>query len=109
MKKLNGLKEEIIKFRNVRDWKKFHTPENLSKSISIEAGELLENFQWGDEVDPEKIEDELADVLIYSFLLADAMDVDPIDIMNKKIERNKKRFPISKVKGNSGKFTKVDD
>ena len=100
--------EKIISFRNARDWKKFHTPENLAKSIAIESGELLENFQWGDTADTTKLEDELADILIYSFLFAESIGVDPIDVMRKKIEINEKRFPVESVKGTSGKHTRVD-
>lgn len=101
--------EKIIQFRDKRDWSKFHTPENLSKSIAIEAGELLEHFQWGDNYSEDEIADELADILIYSFLMADSINVDVIEIMEKKLSKNEKRFPISKVKGNSGKYTKVVD
>ena len=100
--------KEIIAFRDARDWKKFHTPENLAKSISIEAGELLENFQWGDQAEQSKLEDELADVLIYSFLFSESIGVDPLDAMRKKIEANEKRFPVDTVKGTSGKHTRVD-
>lgn len=108
MENYDQLKEKIIKFRNVRDWEKFHTPENLSKSIAIESGELLENFQWGDRYNEDDVVDELADILIYSFLLAESLNVDPFEIMHKKIDKNEKRFPVSKVKGNSGKNTKVE-
>lgn len=108
MTTLEHLKERIIEFRDKRNWKQFHTPENLSKSISIEAGELLENFQWGDEYKKEEVCDELADILIYAFLMADSLDVDPIEIMDKKIKLNEKRFPVEKTKNNSGKFTRVD-
>lgn len=99
--------KNIIEFREDRNWKQFHTPENLSKSISIEAAELLENFQWGDEPDLDNMKDELADILIYALLFADSIGVDPLEIINDKIARNEERFPVSKVKGNSGKYTKV--
>ena len=68
--------EKLIEFRDNRDWKQFHTLDNLAKSISIESAELLENFQWDDNYDKDDVEEELADVLIYSFLMAIAMDVD---------------------------------
>ena len=108
MTKYTEIVEKIIAFRNARDWKKFHSPENLAKSIAIESGELLENFQWGDPADTTKLEDELADVLIYSFLFAESIGVDPLDVMRKKIEKNEKRFPVESVKGTSGKHTRVD-
>ncbi|MCH4887947.1 nucleotide pyrophosphohydrolase [Acidaminobacter sp. JC074] len=97
----------ILKFRNERDWEKFHTPENLSKSIAIESGELLENFQWGDDYKKDEVVDELADILIYSLLLADSIGVDPYEIIEAKVKKNELRFPVNKVKGNSGKYTKV--
>jgi len=99
--------EEIIKFRDDREWKKFHTPENLSKSISIEAAELLELFQWGDDYDKNKIKEELSDILIYCFLLANEMQINPFEAINDKIKLNERRFPIELVKGNSGKSTKI--
>lgn len=108
MNEIKDLQEKIINFRNLRDWEQFHTPENLAKSIAIEAGELLENFQWGDEINSDRVIDELADILIYSFLLADAIDADIDKIIMNKVEKNKKRFPINRVKGNSGKNTRVD-
>lgn len=108
MSDIKNITEKIIDFRNKREWDKFHTPENLSKSIAIEAGELLEHFQWGDAYKQSELEDELADILIYSLLLADSIGVDPIDIIESKMTRNEKRFPIDKVKGNSGKNTRVD-
>jgi NTP pyrophosphatase (non-canonical NTP hydrolase) len=109
MSRLEKITEEIIKFRNERDWKKFHTLENLSKSIVLEASELLEHFQWGDKYNNDELSDELADILIYSILFANAMNVDIIDIMGKKLKKNEKRFPIDRVYGNSGKNTKVVD
>lgn len=102
------LHRKILEFRESRDWKKFHTPENLAKSIVIEAAELLENFQWGDEYNSNDVIDELADIMIYSVLLADSLDVDLIKIMGDKIKKNEKRFPVERVKGNSGKKTRVE-
>lgn len=99
--------ERIIQFRNDRDWKQFHTAENLSKSIVIEAAELLENFQWGDDLNIENMKEEIADILIYAFLFADAINVDALAVINEKLSKNELRFPVEKVKGNSGKDTKV--
>ena len=70
MDRIDHLYNAILSFRNERDWKQFHTPENLAKSIVIESAELLENFQWGDSIEIDKVSDELADILIYSFLRA---------------------------------------
>ncbi|WP_028972876.1 nucleotide pyrophosphohydrolase [Spirochaeta cellobiosiphila] len=108
MNEYKALIKRILDFRNARDWKKFHTEENLAKSISIEAGELLEHFQWGDSINKDEVSNELADILIYSFLLSEKLNVDPIEIMNKKISENEERFLIQNVKGNSGKKTRTD-
>ncbi|MCK5811718.1 MAG: nucleotide pyrophosphohydrolase [Clostridiales bacterium] len=99
--------KKIIEFRNKRNWKQFHTPENLSKSISIEAGELLENFQWNGSYDVGKVKDELADVLIYCILMAESLDLDIEEIINNKIEKNEKKYPVEKSKGNSKKYDKL--
>ena len=99
--------EKIIKFRDDRDWKQFQTLENLAKSIAIESAELLENFQWDNNYDIKHVEEELADVLIYSYLMAITMDVDVKEIMLKKIEKNEKKYPVEKSKGKSTKYTKL--
>ena len=78
---MDEVKKELVKFQRERDWKKFHTPENLSKSISIEAAELLEHFQWGKEYDIDEVSEELADVLIYCMYMADALDFDIKEII----------------------------
>lgn len=97
--------DKLIKFQEQRDWKKFHTPENLAKSISIEAAELLEHFQWGKEYDSSEVADELADVLIYCIYMADAMDFDIEEIICNKIAKNAIKYPVDKSKGNSKKYT----
>lgn len=99
--------ERIIKFRDDRDWKQFQTLENLAKSISIESAELLENFQCANDYDIKHVEEELADVLIYSYLMAITMNVDVKEIMLKKIEKNEEKYPIEKSKGKSTKYTEL--
>ena len=101
------LMQNIIKFQTERDWKQFHTPENLAKSISIEAAELLEHFQWNNEYDKEEVVDELADVLNYCFLMADALDVDIKEIILNKMEKTAKKYPVEKAKGISTKYNKL--
>ena len=101
---MEELKSEIIKFQKERDWKKFHTPENLAKSISIEAAELLEHFQWGEEYNLNEVADELADVLNYCILMADALDLDIKEIVLNKIEKNAIKYPVDKARGNSKKI-----
>jgi len=108
MDRLDKIKRRILEFRDSRDWKKYHTVENLSKSISIEAAELLEVFQWGDEYELEEVTEELADILIYALLLSEAIQVDPLKIIEDKINKNEKRFPVDKVYGTSGKNTKEE-
>lgn len=103
--RMNELINRILKFRDNRNWKQFHTPENLAKSISIEAAELLENFQWNNEMNLEAVTDELADVMNYCILMADAIGVDLIDAMNQKIDKNEQKYPIEKAKGVSTKYT----
>ncbi len=98
--------DEVIKFRNERDWEKFHTPENLAKSLSIESAELLECFQWGSEYDKKEASEELADVLIYAILMAEALGVDISQIIKDKLIKNGEKYPIEKSKGNSTKYTK---
>ncbi len=85
--------KELIKFQSERDWKRYHTPENLAKSISIEAAELLEHFQWQKEYDKNEVVDELADVLNYCFLMADALDVDVKEIVLNKMKKNAIKYP----------------
>ena len=102
---MEELMDEIIKFQKERDWKQFHTPENLAKSISIEAAELLEHFQWGKEYDIGEVSEELADVLIYCFYMADSLDLDISEIMLNKMEKNAIKYPIDRSKGNAKKYT----
>lgn len=100
--------EKIIKFRDDRDWKQFQSLDNIAKSISIESAELLENFQWDSEnYDIEHVKEELADVLIYSYLMAITMDVDVKEIMIKKIEKNEEKYPVDKCRGKSSKYTEL--
>ena len=88
--------QEIIKFRDDRKWTKYHTPANLAKSISIEAAELLELFQWSDEADLERIKEELADILIYSITLAEGLGLDINSIILEKIKKNGIKYDIKR-------------
>lgn len=99
--------EAVRRFREERDWGQFHTPENLAKSISIEAGELLEQFQWNNAYDKEAAAEELADVLVYCIHMADAIGVNIEDIILKKMEKNAQKYPIEKAKGTSKKYTEL--
>lgn len=99
--------EEIIKFRKERHWELFHTPENLAKSISIESAELLEHFQWNNEFNIDDVAEELADVLIYCFYMADILNLDVEDIMLNKMNKNAKKYPVDKSFGVSTKYTEL--
>lgn len=100
--------KEIKKFNEERDWDKFHSPENLAKSISIEAGELLECFQWdSDNFNKQDVCEELADVFTYCIQLAMKLDVDPKTIILNKMEKTKKKYPVEKAKGVSTKYNKL--
>lgn len=102
----------ILKFRDDRDWKQFHNPKDLAISISLEAAELLEVFQWsGTDVvcddKKDKIAEELADVLVYCALMAEACGLDIDEIVQKKMELNSKKYPVEKAKGKSDKYNEL--
>jgi dCTP diphosphatase len=104
---MKELQEKIEKFNKRRDWDQFHSPENLAKSISIEAGELLECFQWNNEFDLEEVKGELADVLNYCIQMTNKLGIDPKQIVLDKMEKNEKKYPIEKAKGKSTKYNKL--
>lgn len=98
----------IRRFIADRDWNKFHTPGNLAKSISIEANELLECFQWSDtDYDPEHVKEELADVIIYCQDMLDKLGLDADDIVRAKMVKNAAKYPVEKVKGNAVKYDQL--
>ena len=100
--------ERIRKFSDDRDWDQFHSPENLAKSIVIEAAELLECFQWNnDQYDKEHVKEELADVMVYCQNLADKLGVDSDEIVNKKMDQNEAKYPVDKCKGKSDKYNQL--
>ncbi len=99
--------KKVIQFTQDRDWDQFHSPENLAKSISIEAGELLECFQWNSDFKKEEVVDELADIVNYCILLADKLDVDLEEIVLNKLNKNEEKYPVEKAKGKSKKYSKL--
>ncbi len=101
------LLKEIRKFNKAMDWDQFHTPENLAKSIAIEAGELLECFQWNADYNKEELCEELADVYSYVLMLADAIGVDLNEICIDKLEKTKAKYPVDVFKGISTKYNKI--
>lgn len=100
--------ERIRKFSDDRDWDQFHTPANLAKSISIEANELLECFQWDDKnFNREHVKEELADVLVYCRNMMDALELDEDEIVNSKMDKNEAKYPVEKARGNSLKYDEL--
>lgn len=99
----------LIKFRNERDWEQFHNPKDLALAINVEAGELLELFLWknADEVNKEKVKEELADVFAFAFLLADKYKFDVKEIVLEKIKKNGEKYPVEKAKGNAKKYDEL--
>jgi len=104
---MEKLIEEIKQFNEERDWNQFHSPENLAKSIAIESGELLECFQWNNNYDKEEVCEKLADVFTYCIMMADKLNVDPEEIILKKLDKTRKKYPIDKAKGVSTKYNKL--
>lgn len=104
--------EKVLKFRDERNWKQFHNPKDLAISLNLEASELLEVFQWSgtdlncsDKID--KVKEELADVLNYCILLADAYNLDLDEIVQEKIEINSKKYPVEKAFGSNKKYNEL--
>jgi len=104
---MKELTKKIKAFNEERDWDQFHSPENLAKSISIEAGELLECFQWDGEYDINEVKEELADVINYCLLMADKLGIDPKQAVLDKMEKTAKKYPVEKAKGKSTKYNKL--
>ena len=102
-----SLLEQLREFVAERDWAQFHTSENLAKSVSIEAAELLELFQWDSEVDEARLRDEIADVLTYCYLLADKHGLDPEEIGLQKLEQTKNKYPAETARGKSTKYDQL--
>ena len=107
MDEIRKLMKEIATFTEERDWDQFHTPVNLAKSIAIEAGELLECYQWNDQADPQAVEEELADILNYCLQMASKLGLDPIEIVRKKMIKNAAKYPVEKSKGRSTKYDQL--
>lgn len=100
--------KKLLDFQKERDWGKFHTPENLAKSISIEAAELLECYQWDSQSRKDNVRFELADVLTYCYLLAARLDEDPEKLILEKLEVTAQKYPVNKFYGISTKYSETD-
>ena len=112
---LQGLRDRLRDFAVARDWNQFHSPKNLAIALSVEAGELLEHFQWISDKDSltvprtklGEIEKEMADVLLYLIRLADIMNVDLIQAAERKIRINARKYPVEKSRGSAKKYTEL--
>lgn len=105
--RIEHLQQELRAFVAERDWSTFHTPENLAKSTSIEGAELLEHFQRNETTDADGIAGELADVLTYALMLADRLDLDPVQIVCDKLEVTRGKYPADKARGRSTKYDRL--
>ena len=99
---LDELRRAVSEFVDARDWRQFHTPKNLAASIAIEAAELLEQFQWTDDLSPERklpVTEELADVVIYCLALTNVLDIELSEAIRHKLQRNQVRYPVQEYRG----------
>lgn len=104
--------QRVLRFRDDRDWRQFHTPKDLAISLSLEAAELLEVFQWsGTDLECRdklgRIREELADVLSYCVLMADVCGLDLDEILNAKVDQNAAKYPVEKARGSAAKYTEL--
>lgn len=115
MTDIEKLKEMVVQFRDDRDWKQFHNPKDLAISMLLEAGEVLEHFQWKDEKaqwthiedKKEDIGDELADVLYWILLLSNDLNIDISEAFVRKLQKNDAKYPVEKAKGRNAKYTEL--
>jgi NTP pyrophosphatase (non-canonical NTP hydrolase) len=115
MTELEGLREQLRNFARARDWDQFHSPKNLAMALSVEAGELLEIFQWLTEEQSRSLapeaqaaaRDEIADVLLYLIRLGDQLGIDPVAAAHRKLVENAQKYPADKSRGNAKKYTEL--
>jgi dCTP diphosphatase len=112
---LNELRDALRRFAAARDWEQFHTPKNLAMALTVEAAELLEQFQWLTPAQSARLDgkrkravaDEIADVLLYLTRLADVLDIDALAAARRKIRLNARKYPVRQAKGNARKYTEL--
>lgn len=115
MKNINDFTKKIIAFRDERDWKQFHNPKDVALSLVLEAGEVMEHFQWKNKEEIEKyietnkseIGEELADVLYWVLLMSHDLKIDVLEALEKKILKNEEKYPVEKAKGKHTKYNKL--
>lgn len=110
MSEISEILGALLKFRDERDWAQFHNPKDLALAVSVEAAELLELYLWKnhEEADRDKVKDEIADILAFTFLLAEKYGFDVKQILLEKIEKNKLKYPVEKVRGSAKKYTEYE-
>jgi len=115
MPDIKKLTEKIIKFRDKRDWKKFHNPKDLALSLTLEAAEVLEHFQWKSpeeiveyiRTNKDEVGEELADVLYWILLMSHDLELDILEALERKIQKNQEKYPLEKAKGKHTKYNKL--
>lgn len=109
MKDVEEIVSALIEFRDKRDWEQFHNPKDLALALSVEAGELLEEFLWKspEKANKEKVKEELADVFAFAFLLAEKYDFDVKKIVLEKIKKNGEKYPVERAKGTAKKYNQL--
>ncbi|MBB4079175.1 NTP pyrophosphatase (non-canonical NTP hydrolase) [Lewinella aquimaris] len=109
MSETEKLIQLLVQFRDDRDWEQFHNTKDLAVALNIEAAELLELFLWKDanEADRDRVAEELADVFAYALLLADKYDLDVVDIVERKVQQNRIKYPVDKAKGSAKKYDEL--
>lgn len=115
MSDIESLTDRIIRFRDARDWKQFHNPKDVSLSLVLEAGEVMEHFQWKNKEEMEEyiktnkddIGEELADVLYWILLMGHDLKIDVLKALEKKIQKNEDKYPVEKAKGKHTKYNKL--
>jgi NTP pyrophosphatase (non-canonical NTP hydrolase) len=112
---LEELQKKIIEFRDKRNWKQFHNPKDVALSLTLEAGEFMEHYQWKNEKEideyvtknKEALGDELADVLYWTLLASHDLEIDLTKALEKKLKKNEKKYPVKKSKGKHTKYTEL--
>ncbi|HTN16278.1 MAG TPA: nucleotide pyrophosphohydrolase [Chitinophagaceae bacterium] len=109
MSDLAQLTDQLLRFRNERDWEQFHNPKDLALALSIESAELLQLFLWkpAEEANVEKVKEELADVFSFALLLAEKYKFDVREIVTEKIQKNAAKYPVDKAKGTAKKYNEL--
>lgn len=115
MKNIDELVKKIIAFRDARDWKQFHNPKDVSLSLVLEAGEVMEHFQWKSKEEIERyvvghredIGEELADVLYWVLLMSHDLNINILDALEDKLKKNEEKYPVEKAKGKHNKYTEL--